>query len=452
MKRKKTLGILCGVLAVLCICTLALSKYQIHKEKIKNIDELIIDFDVADATAIAWSHDDTDKISFVKEDGIWYWDGDKKFPVDQELVTDMLSLIHAYRASFIIESPESLGTYGLANPQCIVDVTAGDKSFSIRLGDYSAMDSERYFCIGDDNVYLATVDVLDDFECGVTEFVKLDEIPSVSLVKKFTVEGANSLQIENKEDSGICYTDKYTYFLCEDGSYKPIGANSANTLIKKLTGLTLGSFETYTADEDDLSVYGLVEPTLTVTADYEDSDNNPQQLRAYYGIIGEDGGSEAYVRLEGSQFVYNIALADAQALRDADYSSLGAKEVYMADVKTVKQFDFTIDSQTYSIAVQTDKSGKTVYSYNGQETEFADVIEALEAVKATEYTDEQPSKKQEVEILVSFDSETFPERKISVYQYNGSSCIVKIDGKPFGLVPRADVISLIEAVNEIVLE
>lgn len=40
MKRSKRLSVLLGVLAVCCILTLSVSKYEERKEKIKNSDEI----------------------------------------------------------------------------------------------------------------------------------------------------------------------------------------------------------------------------------------------------------------------------------------------------------------------------------------------------------------------------------------------------------------------------
>lgn len=41
--------------------------------------------------------------------------------------------------------------------------------------------------------------------------------------------------------------------------------------------------------------------------------------------------------------------------------------------------------------------------------------------------------------------------EISLYRYDGSSCLAVVDGVPTALVERSQVVDLIEAVNAIVL-
>lgn len=40
---------------------------------------------------------------------------------------------------------------------------------------------------------------------------------------------------------------------------------------------------------------------------------------------------------------------------------------------------------------------------------------------------------------------------IELYRHDGEDCLAVVDGETFALVPRSDVVDLIEAVNAIVL-
>ena len=67
------------------------------------------------------------------------------------------------------------------------------------------------------------------------------------------------------------------------------------------------------------------------------------------------------------------------------------------------------------------------------------------------FTDEAPAQKEEISLTLHLDSEAFPTVEISLYRYDGSSCLAVVDGVPTALVERSQVVDLIEAVNSIVL-
>ena len=67
----------------------------------------------------------------------------------------------------------------------------------------------------------------------------------------------------------------------------------------------------------------------------------------------------------------------------------------------------------------------------------------LEALTAEEFTSEKATG--------HLDNEGHPEVMISLYRYNGSSCLAAIDGKSVAYVLRSEVVELMEAVRAIVL-
>lgn len=54
-------------------------------------------------------------------------------------------------------------------------------------------------------------------------------------------------------------------------------------------------------------------------------------------------------------------------------------------------------------------------------------------------------------LTVHLDNEAYPSTAIELYRYDGTNCLAKVDGKIFALIPRSEVVDLIEAVNSIVL-
>lgn len=64
---------------------------------------------------------------------------------------------------------------------------------------------------------------------------------------------------------------------------------------------------------------------------------------------------------------------------------------------------------------------------------------------------EDSSDTEEISLTVHLDNEAYPSTAIELYRYNGTNCLAKVDGKIFALIPRSEVVDLIEAVNSIVL-
>lgn len=176
MKRSKRLCILLGVLAVACVAIFALSRYQSKKEQIQTNGEVVLEIPVDSVQALSWEYDG-ETLSFHKDDQ-WIYDEDEAFPVDGEKIEGLLNQFSAMGAAFTIENPEDLSPYGLSDPTCSITITTDEETYTILLGGYSTMDSQRYVSIGDSNVYLVADDPLDDFDIGLRDLLDPDDIPA----------------------------------------------------------------------------------------------------------------------------------------------------------------------------------------------------------------------------------------------------------------------------------
>ena len=172
MKRAKKLYILLGILAAVCLLTFIVSRQEEKKEKIKNSDKVILNIDSDDVTSLSWENE-KGKLAFHKEDS-WVYDEDEAFPVNEKKVKKLLKTFQEFGVSFVIEDVKDYGQYGLDDPLCTIDIKTKDKSYEIKLGDYSKMDSERYVSIGDGNVYLVKEDPLESFNLELKDMIKND--------------------------------------------------------------------------------------------------------------------------------------------------------------------------------------------------------------------------------------------------------------------------------------
>ncbi len=468
MKRSRRLVILLGLLLAACAATFGVIRYEEHKEVIRNSDAIVLEIDSDAVQTLSWEYG-SETLAFHKED-TWLYDGDAAFPVDEEKMQERLELFRAFGVSFIIEDVEDYGQYGLDKPICTIRLSTADETWEILLGNYSSMDSQRYVSVGDGNVYLVQNDPLDYFDAGLSDMIDHDETPDFDKVTGIRFAGTESYSITYEEDSGNTYCEEDVYFAERAGSLLPLDTSRVDAYLQKISGLSLTDYVTYNATAEELEACGLDTPELTVTVDYtyEDEARNEitqtfvlqisrdpeEQKAAEEASDQEEGTAEeeitAYARVGDSRIVYRITANEYKALMDASYDALRHLEVLSADFSDVMQLDISLEGAAYSITAEGSGDGRT-YSYLGEELEIGDLQSALESLKAESFTDERPTQKKEIGLTVHLDNENYPEVRIELYRYDGTNCLAVVDGTPVSLVARADVVDLIEAVNEIVL-
>ena len=124
MSRSKKLLLLLGVLAVVCVATFCVSRYQEHKEQIKTSDQIILEIPEESVAALSWTYDGQ-SLAFHKDE-VWYYDEDETFPVNEDAISALLAGFQSFGVSFIIEEVEDYGQYGLDDPVCTIQLTTED--------------------------------------------------------------------------------------------------------------------------------------------------------------------------------------------------------------------------------------------------------------------------------------------------------------------------------------
>ena len=340
------------------------------------------------------------------------------------------------------------------------------------MGDFSNMDEERYVSIGDGNVYLAKVDPLDQFDATLKDMIKHDEDLAYDQVTQIKFEGAENYTIFYEEESAATYCADDVYFTEKDGEILPLDTDRVDNWLESLTTLNPTDYVTYHVTEEELESYNLVEPELTVTVDYTNEDEggkessdtfvlsisrNPEELAAAEEAKANGEEAEdvtAYVRIGESQIVYKVSEYNSNRLRAVSYNELRHREVLPADFEDIYQIDVTLEGSDYTIAVDGEKDDERIWKY--QEDEVAidalqDALETLDAEYSSDFLSDDPTGKEEIRLTVHLDNENHPKVDIELYRHDGEDCLAVVDGETFALVPRSDVVDLIEAVNAIVL-
>lgn len=479
MKRFKRLYVLMGILLAACVVTLAVSQYETYKEDIRNSDEIILELSPDSVQSLSWEYD-SQTLAFHREEETWTYDEDAAFPVDQDKIGDLLSLFEQFGVSFIIEEPEDLGMYGLDDPVCTINLTAEDEqAYTITLGDFSTMDSQRYVSIGDGNVYLVQTDPLDYFDVELRDLIDQDDVPYLSDVQEIRFSGTENYTVTYEEDSPNAYCVEDRYYTQQDGESLPLDTSRVEEYLNLISYLDLTNYVTYTADEEMLAQLGLDDPELVISVDYTEEDEDGNEVASTFQLsvsrdpeerqaaeeakaeadqsddaqTDEDSEEEeitAYVRVGDSKILYQITGDEYTALMAASYDDLRHLEVLPVDFDKMTSLDVTLDGTDYTITVQGDEDDPT-YLLGEEEVEFDDVLSALSGLSADSFTQEQPTGQEEIRLTVHLDREELPSMEVVLYRYDGSFCLAQVDGQSVSLVPRSDVVDLIEALNAIVL-
>lgn len=472
MKRSNRIVGLLGILGVACAATYGVMKYEEEKELIKNSDEIILELDSASVTALSWEYE-KEYLAFHKDE-TWMYDEDDAFPVDEEKISELLELFESFGVSFVIENVEDLSQYGLDDPMCTITVQTEDETYKLQLGDYSTMDSERYVTLGDGNVYLVKEDPFDTFELTISDMIKQDEIPDMDKATEIAFAGTENATIFYDDDSDDTYGEYDVYFMKDGENVLPLDTSTMNSYLRTIRNLDPTDYVTYNATEEELETYGMDDPELTVTMTYTETDEkteketegtfvlnisrDPKELEklAKKGDAEEESDEDitAYVRIGESPIIYKIADEDYKDLTAVSYNDLRHKEVVMASFDRINQFDISLEGVDYTITTKGNSEGRT-YFYNEEELEigtFQAAVNALKTESADTFIDEEPTEKEEINLVLHLDNTNFPEVSVKLYRYDGNNCLAVVDGKPVSLVKRSQVVDLIEAVYAIVLE
>lgn len=466
MKRTKRLYLLLGVLVVLSVAAFAVKHVQQEQARISISGEVVLDIDSADVTALAWTYDN-ESLAFHKDGDVWTYDDDAAFPVDAEKIQALLSYFSEMGAAFIIEDADDLGQYGLDDPACTITITTDDGETTINLGAYSTMDQQRYLSTGDGNVYLVTSDPLSAYEIVLADMIDNDDLPAFDQVDRISISGPEDYEVVYQADSTdtICADD--VYFKQDGAETAPLDTEKVEQYLAAISGLSQDTYVTYNATDDDLAAYGLDAPELTLHVDDTDDENEsatftltmsraPETKAAAAEDDAEDTAGEgvtdsdkvkAYVRIGDSSIIYEISETSYDALMACTYNDLRHSDVFTGDVGAITRFDIGLDDAQYSFTADEDDG----FSYNGEAIDLESLTSALTALTIDSFTDETADGlAEELRLTLGLDG-AIPEQNYTFYRYDGDHCLLAVDGDSVGLVPRSQVVDLIEAINAVVL-
>lgn len=475
MKKSKWKTPLCllVIFILLLILYLMLKGKNEEAEKEEDSGISVVNMEAASVAGLSFQADGKTEI-FLKSENEWKNDGDEEFPVDQDAMENLIENIVSLEADRVLEDVEGLSEYGLEEPSNTIKLT--DESGTekeILLGNQNQTTGDYYISLAEnpDTVYVTSADLSSKLPDSVMELAESDEYPSVasSDVKEIRVEKAegNYHLVKNEDTSSWEVTG-------EDGTAYSAEYQEVSSLASSLTGIVYSSLVDY--DADDLSIYGLDQPSAQIYLKYEEtveeesenqaessssvsesSENEEEpetvekELILYIGGQDEDGNY--YVRLNDSSQVNTVAEDTLSSILENNSVKYWSSSIGYFSVSKLKSVEITYEGEIRTIERLTEESededgnAEETVSYTSGGTKLdADKTETfLYSLSGMSAQSKDPSltspESAEITVTVKTESETFT---VNCTPYDENFYLVTDEeGRP-GLVNKNSVLGMIE--------
>ncbi len=474
MKRLKRVYILLGVLALVCAGIFCVNRIEEEQERIKNSEEIILALEASEIQNLSWEYEESSFSFHRDEEGIWKYDEDEAFPVNDEKIAELLSIFASFGVSFVIEEVEDYSQYGLDEPVATIQLDTKEQSYTLELGAFSKLDSQRYVSIGDGNAYLVTTDPLETYDLEIKDLIMHDEYHSFSSADRVVLEGVENYTIEYKEDETASYCLDDVYYVGD----LPLDTSKVKSFLRGISNLSLTDYVSYNVSEEELETYHLASPDLKLTIDHsvinEDETKTSYTLDLNIGIVEDedaedtsegqtenqkDADGEAaepevtlYARVGESKMVYRLSPTDEEKILAAGIDDLRHVGAFTADFEEVTELQISLEGNLYTMRKVVNEEEEPLWYYGEKEIDIADIQTELEGLKAESFTEEAATGQEEIGLMIYLDNAHATEQEIILYRYDGSNCLAVVNGEPHSLISRSAVVQMIEAVHAIVLE
>lgn len=338
-----------------------------------------------------------DNIEFDKKDDAWSDKSDADFPVDQDIVNSAVEGVSSLTAAQQISDVDDLSEYDLDSPQNEIRLTTENDEIVIQIGMKNDSTSQYYVKKSDDdkNVYLVDSSAIEPFMGTLYDFAQSGSFPAV------TSSTITDVRVEKEEGYELSQDPDSLFWNVSDGkSSEKADTDKAGNVTTAIGSLTYDDFIDYNCTDD--SKYGFDDPYAVITAKYteeetveDDSDaadtdasseteaetkTVEKEITIY---VGDETGSDRYVKVDDSNEVYTIAedsMTDILDSTASDFYSLSVNylAVNSLDSLEVKTTDsdhtVTVTRETTKDSDDEDAEETTTVSYKLDGTELEDTI------------------------------------------------------------------------------
>ena len=468
MRRSGRLLCLLAALAVLCAGYAVVSRVTQKEAVIETGGSFAVaEISPDEITSIAWQHEG-ETLSISREDGgEWRLDGIEGFPLRQDLAEEIAENIASLEATHSVTGGADPADYGLDAPEETITVQLGSgDTLDYSMGALNEITGEYYLRFSKNEAIYTIASALDSLApYGRAELLDAPEIPALDGATRLVIAGTDADVEQNyfADSTGMTYTDSYHWVhVGMDGAAQPSDTDRVNTLLDKISALSLTDCVDYSADETALASYGLSPAQLTVTTEYpaqSAEESEPAEATFTLLIGGQDAETgEYYAALPDSQLVFRIDADTAERLLFATNDSLRADDVLLMDWTAVTGMEFTIGGESHILVRDTVETldgadaepaetaaPETVWTLDGSRVDdekVAALEQALTALTSSGRAETAAGGAEVLRLTILRDSDSYDRVELAFSEYDAENYLYTLMGESRLLV-AADAVDAI---------
>ena len=198
MKKKK--GLIAGIVILLILIGVYIGlKVAGPKEKEEQTEEKEItafEVEVENVSQVSIENDGV-LYTFVKEEDTWKYAEDENLPLNQDIISNIISGLTSVKAQRELTDVENFADYGLSEPKLRATITAKNNEQTVlNFGDDNEAVSGTYMSIGNnEKIYLVNSSLKTDLQFEKNDLAKMEELPQIAV--------GNIKKIEISSESGV---------------------------------------------------------------------------------------------------------------------------------------------------------------------------------------------------------------------------------------------------------
>lgn len=334
-KEKRLITVLSVILAVLFAAVLIVLsvRYRAARAADGNTDQTDPQTTAQTAqsvyTALSYNNGSATLSFALDENGVWYWESEPDFPLNDETIQTILALLNALKPQQTLEMPEDLSEYGLDDPHASLTATTEEgAALNIAMGNSTTDGNSYYATINNDadHIYIIADTLYLAMRKPVYEMCTLPELPTLTEDSMIFVK-LQGPDTESEEGIKRGNTTILTAVQSEDGvtTWRSGGANVADTadvqaLLEDLTALKVSQCVDFKPSDEAVSFCGFDHPAI-LTISYKGSSGADALFCMYIGNQNMDGTGR-YVRFEEEAAIYLLDLSLLDPMMRLAYQGL----------------------------------------------------------------------------------------------------------------------------------
>ena len=368
--KKKTVKLVSAVvvLGVACGAYVGVNSYVSSQEKKESEEEdtsvELTNLSTDNITSVAFTAGQ-DNVEFDKKDDTWSEKSDADFPVNQDTVNSAVGGVASLSAAQEISDVEDLSEYDLDSPQNEIKLTTDDGDTVLQIGMENTSTSQYYVKKSDDdkNVYLVDSSAVEPFMGTLYDFAESGTFPSV------TSSTITEVKVDKEDGYELTQDPDNLFWNISDGkTSERADTDKAGTVTSAIGSLSYDSFVDYNCTDD--SKYGFDDPYAVITAKYTeeeavedesstDSDTEDDSEEAETKTVdkeitiyvGDETGSDRYVKLNDSKEVYTITEDSLTDILDSTVSDFYSLSVNYLSVNSLDSLEVKTPDGDHTVTV-----------------------------------------------------------------------------------------------------